>query len=339
MIIRENIPLATLSTLRVGGSARYVIDCASEDDIREALAFANEQNLPWSVLGEGSNVLASDEGFAGVVLRSCMQGHETRETDDAVLITAGAGMHWDDLVRLAAERSLWGIENLAGIPGTAGAAPVQNIGAYGTEVKDSIVEVTVLDTKTDETYAVPKEACGFGYRESRFKHDKSLVILSITFSLRKQGAPALGYKDLAAYEVAEGALTTPSAIGDAVRSIRAQKFPDLSVHGTAGSFFKNPTLSQESYALLKERFAELPGFPNAEGVKIPLAFILDRVLMLRGFTKGSVSLFERQPLVLVANEGATAAEIDAFANDIAARVQDTVGIAIEREVQSFPSKQ
>lgn len=336
MILREDIPLSTLSTLRVGGVARYVADCADEDDVREALAFARGKELPWRVLGEGSNVLASDDGFPGVVLRLSMRGFAIEEDGGEHLCTAGAGLNWDAFVGACAARGLWGIENLAGIPGSVGAAPVQNIGAYGTEVKDTIRTVRALDASTGAVRDIPSEDCAFGYRDSRFKRERDLIILSVTFRLAADGTPSLGYKDLAAAKERGEDLATPASIGAVVRAIRAQKFPDLRTHGTAGSFFKNPTVSEEAYKVLVQRYEGLPGFPNSEGVKIPLAFILDKALGLRGYQEGNVSLFARQPLVLVASEGASAREIDAFARGIETRVHAMTDVAIEREVQMFP---
>lgn len=336
MIIRERVPLAQLTTLRVGGAARYVIACETREDVSAALAFARERALPWRVLGGGSNVLADDAGYEGVILEMRLPGIEAVAREGRMLVTAGAGVPWDDLVRFAADAGLWGLENLAGIPGTVGAAPVQNIGAYGAETKDTLHSVEALDARSLGVRTIPNEECGFGYRESRFKHDRSLVILSVTFALSKDGAPALAYKDLEAARVQGADLSAPAAIADAVRAIRARKFPDTRTHGTAGSFFKNPTVSEEAYASLTVRHPDLPGFPNAGGVKIPLAFVLDRMLGLRGYREGSVSLFTEQPLVLVASEGANASMIDAFADGIATRVYDETGVAIEREVQSFP---
>lgn len=337
MIIHEYVPLASLSTLRAGGSARYVLECETREDALEALAFAEERNLPWNALGEGSNVLASDEGYDGVVIALRISGVTATDTNESVILTAGAGVNWDTLVREAAARDLWGLENLAGIPGTVGAAPVQNIGAYGAEVKDTLHTVEVFDTENGTIKVFTNEECGFAYRDSRFKHDKRYIILSVSFRLLKAGEPDLGYKDLTTALEQGIALDTPSEIGDAVRAIRAHKFPDLTQVGTAGSFFKNPTISEEAYASLKKRYADLPGFPNEHGVKVPLAFILDHVLNLRGYTEGNVSLFERQPLVLVTRDGATAAEVDAFAHSVAERVMRATGIKIEREVRNFPS--
>ena len=337
MIIRENVPLSSLTTLRVGGNARFVIECESEEDVTSALAFAREPDLPWSVLGEGSNVLAHDEGYEGVLLLMRIPGITVSAQDGAALLTVGAGVNWDECVREAARQGLWGIENLAGIPGTVGAAPVQNIGAYGMEVKDTLYELRVIDADSGEEHALANDECAFGYRESRFKKEPSLIITSVSFLLCKDGEPQVGYKDLAA-AAAEGAdLSSPESIGNTVRAIRAHKFPDLARVGTAGSFFKNPTVPKNDFDALKRQYADLPGFPNEHGVKVPLAFVLDHMLNLKGYTEGNVALFEKQPLVLVAKEGSTTKEIDAFADRIAARVHDATGVRIEREVRSFPN--
>lgn len=336
MILEEHVPLSSRTTLRVGGSARFVVECSSVEDVRDALAFAKEHALPWGVLGEGSNVLAHDTGYEGVVL--LMRIPEIIETvqNGAVLLSAGAGVSWDALVRYAAARELWGIENLAGIPGTVGASPVQNIGAYGTEVKDTLHDVRAIDADTGKERVFTNAECAFGYRESRFKKEPNLVITSVSFLLRKDGEPQVAYKDLQVAAAEGKDLSSPESIGNAVRTIRARKFPDLSLVGTAGSFFKNPTIPATDFDTLKQQHADLPGFPNEQGVKVPLAFVLDHVLNLKGYTEGNVSLFEQQPLVLAAKDGATADEIDTFANRIAARVHEATGIRIEREVRSFP---
>jgi UDP-N-acetylmuramate dehydrogenase len=337
MIVNENVPLSAHTTLRVGGTARFFIECTSQDDVKNSLVFSSERKLPWCVLGDGSNVLAHDDGYNGVVIAIRIPGIALVNAGEEVHITAGAGVSWDALVFEAAAQGLWGLENLAGIPGTVGAAPVQNIGAYGVEVKDTLKEVSVLDTRTGEICVLARDECEFGYRDSIFKSSTRFIILSVTFCLQKTAQPRIEYKDLKD-ALAQGIdLSTPASIGDAVRTIRARKFPDLSLVGTAGSFFKNPTITEEAYVSLKGSFADMPGFPNTLGVKIPAAFILDHVLSLRGYTEGNVSLFENQPLVLVAQKGATEREIDAFAKSIAARVFDSTGIVIEREVRNFPA--
>ena len=338
MIIRENIPLATLTTLKAGGPARYVIDCMTVEHIREAVAFARTRSLPLLPLGEGSNVLAHDDGFDGVVLRVCIDGIESEDTGDTVTLTAGAGVPWDTFVKEAAERGLWGIENLAGIPGTTGAAPVQNIGAYGMEIRQTLAHVDAFDTATGGVVRLNRDECGFGYRDSRFKHELNLIIVAVAFTLARAGSPQIGYADLAAAKERGEDLSTPASIGDAVRRVRSFKFPDLSKVGTAGSFFKNPIISNAKHQELAAKFGAVPSYPAESGVKVPLAFILDRVLDLKGHAEGNVSLFGNQPLVLVAERGASASEIDAFADSIAQRVHDETGIAIAREVRKFPEE-
>ncbi|HEX5774359.1 MAG TPA: UDP-N-acetylmuramate dehydrogenase [Candidatus Paceibacterota bacterium] len=337
MTVRERIPFSELTTFKTGGPARYLADCESENDVREALAFARARRLPYVVIGDGSNLLASDEGYEGVVIRMRIGGISFSPKDaDAVLMEAGAGVPWETAVEEAALRGLWGIENMAGIPGTVGAAPVQNIGAYGTELETSFVYADVLDADTDTVARLAKEDCGFGYRESRFKRERNLIILSVALLLSPTGAPQTSYSDLARLYEAGEPLATPGEIGNAVRRVRAGKFPDLRQSGTAGSFFKNPIVSEDAYAALVVRYGDIPRYPAAGGVKIPLAFVLDRALGLKGHRQGAVHLFGNQPLVIVADDDARTRDIDALANEIAKRVHDATGIAIEREVRSIP---
>lgn len=338
MRIEEDRPLAALTTLRVGGAARLAVTCESDEDILTALAFAAKENLPWTVLGQGSNILASDEGFAGVVLLMRSTHYEFKEEDDRVLLVADAGASWDALVSESVSRGLWGLENLAGIPGTVGAAPVQNIGAYGAELGDTLAWVEVIDVRTREMSRLPAAACGLGYRDSRFKREPELVIVRVAVLLSKHGEPRTSYKDLVARSEAGEDLSTPKAIASAVRTVRSVKFPDLREYGTAGSFFKNPVVSPSAYEALQAQYPDLPCFETPLGIKIPLAWILDHVLQLRSFALGPVHLFERQPLVLVTDTGATAHDVELLANEVTVRVKDATGILIEREVRSLPQK-
>lgn len=335
MTVRESVPLAELTTLRIGGPVSAVIDVEREEDLPAAFAYARERELPVFVLGDGSNVLAADAGFDGVVVRLRTSGVTYIEDGDDVLVTAAAGESWDGLVRTVAERGLWGIENLAGIPGTAGAAPVQNIGAYGTELADTLVSVSAYDLQTGATVSLAAGACAFGYRESRFKREPHLVITSVTLRLSPTKGPQLAYADLARAKESGVSLATPAEVGDAVRAIRARKFPDIRIEGTAGSFFKNPIITDDAFRMLAVRYPDMPSYPAAGGVKVPLAYVLDRVLNLRGYRMGPVRLFEAQPLVLVADAGASAADVDRLASDVAKKVFDATNITIEREVRSL----
>ena len=332
MELREHVLLSTLTTFKVGGAARYVVECLTKEDVMEAVAFARSEGLPFMALGEGSNMLAADEGYEGVVLLIRIPG---LAIDEGGVLVAGAGVNWDSVVREAGERSLWGIENLAGIPGTIGAAPVQNIGAYGAELRDTLLYVEVFDTRTDSVYQIDAADCALGYRESRFKKDPSLIITKVALSLSREGSPRVSYKDLAARAEAGERLTTPTEIGEVVRQVRSRKFPDLNEYGTGGSFFKNPVITSDEYEALRARYPEMPGFTVADGIKVPLAWILDNVLSLRGYALGPVSLFAHQPLVLVAGKGAHARDVDQLADDVARKVFDATNIRIEREVRSM----
>ncbi len=338
MTLRERVPLSSLTTLRAGGEAALVADCATEGEVGEALALARARGLPWYVLGDGSNVLAADAGFEGLIVRPRLMELSFEDAGDLVRLTAGAGVGWDALVREAAARGLWGVENLAGIPGTVGAAPVQNIGAYGAELADTLEFVDAYDAERGSVFRFTKAECAFGYRDSRFKKDRGLVIVRAAFLLARAGSARDAYADLKKAREAGADLSTPGLVGEAVRAIRARKFPDLAVHGTAGSFFKNPVIPQEAFDALQAAFPELPGFPGARGVKVPLAFVLDRILSLRGHRAGKAWLFSAQPLVVVLDDGGTAGDVEALASDVAARVREATGIEIEREVRSLPEK-
>lgn len=345
-MLREDVPLSELTTLKVGGPARYVRTIRTEDDIPPALAFVRERGLPFAVLGEGSNVLASDDGFPGVVLLMRIPGVSFRAEEKTTVASVGAGVSWDAFVRACAERDLWGVENLAGIPGTVGAAPVQNIGAYGAEVRAAIERVRAYDAATDAWKEFENAECGFSYRDSRFKHEANLIIARVDFRLANDGMPHVEYADLIAARGAGKDLSAPGAIGQTVRGVRSAKFPDLSQYGTAGSFFKNPIVSSAAYDALAERFRSevepyggIPRYPVPGQIKIPLAFILDKLLGLRGYQLGPAFLFGNQPLVLVAGKGAHARDVDALARDIEARVKTATGIAIEREVRALDARQ
>ncbi len=339
MKIVEHVSLTSLTTFKVGGDARYVLACESVEDIQGALAFIRERSLSWYVLGGGSNVLASDSGYEGVILQLKNTEVTFSSTDTAresCVVVVGAGVSWDALVSKTVAEGLWGLENLAGIPGSVGAAPVQNIGAYGADVSDTLLYVDAFDTKTDALVRLTKDECVFGYRNSLFKEDPAYIIVRVAFQLSKIPTPRIQYADLLALREQGRVLDTSLQIAEAVREVRSKKFPDLHITGTAGSFFKNPTISSEAFSLLKAQYPELPGFPSSEDasvIKIPLGWILDHVLNLRGYTKGQVRLFEKQALVLVAEHGATTEEINAFAKEVETKVFSATGIKIEREVR------
>lgn len=328
-----HVSLAPLTTLGVGGTARFFIEAYTEKDIENAIALARRHTLPLFTLGGGSNVLVSDAGIEGVVLKMAMRDIIFK-SDDETLLIAGAGTPWEDVVNSAGARGLFGIENLAGIPGTIGGAVVQNIGAYGAELKNIFEYADVIDSTNGSYRRITRVEAAFAYRTSFFKEHREHIITRIALRLAQHAKPNISYTDLARASAEGIPLTTPDEIARTVRAIRSKKFPCIPGEGTVGSFFKNPIISNELFASLARRFPDLPAFPQEQnGVKVSLAWILDHVLSLKGFTKGFVRLYEEHPLVLVARTGARATEVDAFAREIEERVFAATGIAIEREVE------
>jgi len=338
MIVKENELLARHTTFHLGGPARFFIECVSIEDVVEAVSFAQVRSCSFNPLGGGSNVLVPDEGVDGVVAHLSIPGISFEETSTDIRIRVGAGVLWSAVVREVCERGLWGIENLAHIPGTLGGAVVQNIGAYGTELADVFHEAVVLNTATLTRERVSLESALFGYRTSVFKTSPSYVVVEATLRLRKNGAPLYRYPDLRAFGEHNPA-ATPTEVAAEVTRIRSQKFPSLKNEGTAGSFFKNPVLDAAEAAALAQQFPGLPHHQHAEGtIKISLAWILDHVLGLRGYEKDGVRLFENQPLVFVAARGSSAAAVDALADEVSKKVFDATRIVIEREVETFENK-
>ncbi len=337
MNIKEQVPLAPYTTFHIGGPARFFVHAPSIEEIKEALSFAKERNIPVLILGGGSNVLIDDAGFDGLVIKIELSGVELQKNAAEVLLVAGAGENWDGVVARAVGEGLWGIENLSGIPGTMGAAPVQNIGAYGTELKDTLTWVEVLDTETKEIKKMSNAECAFGYRTSIFKKNPGrFVVLRVALTLHAQGAANLAYRDLA-----EAFVGIPApGLGDiraAVLAIRARKFPDLAHEGTAGSFFLNPTISIQKAAELAAQFPALPQYPGELGVKISLAWLLDNALQLKGAAVAGARLFEKQPLVIVAQNppagGCSSRDVVALAHKVKKEVKEKIGIEIELEVK------
>lgn len=347
--IQKNVLLSSLTTFRVGGEAAYFCEVRTPAELAEvSVLFAKNKKTYGSffILGEGSNTLALDGGYSGLAVRVLIKGVKWKEVVDVaacdkVEVVAGAGEHWDDLVGLVVNKGYYGLENLSGIPGTVGASPVQNIGAYGAEVKDCISFVEAFHFETGETRIFTPEECCFGYRNSFFKtaEGQKWVITKVGFLLDKKGRVNIGYKDLKTrFADRYSSQVTLAEVREAVLEIRKQKLPDIALLGTAGSFFKNPIIRAELYKELQEEYHAMPGFVESDGrVKVPLAWILDNVCSLKGWksANGRVGLYERQPLALVNFGGATAAEVAAAAAMVAASVKEKTGIEIEWEVQKL----
>lgn len=325
----ERILLSEYSTMKVGGGAP-VFRIAEKGEIGEAIGYARDLGLPIFVLGGGSNILFADGNFDKVVLKIETKG--IYEEDG--LITVEAGENWDEFVAWTLEHGYFGLENLSGIPGTVGAAPIQNIGAYGVEVKDFIESVEVFDIEDLVFKILINRECEFGYRTSTFKKPggKCYIVTSVKFRLSQKFSSKITYKDLARYfdgKTAKNALE----VREAVLSIRSNKFPDLKVYGTAGSFFKNIICDRAVIGQLVIDHPEMPVYEVGEGkVKVSTAFILDKVCGLKDYRIGDVGLFAKQSLVVVNYGGASAEEIKNFIAQIKSIVKEKTGIDLEEEV-------
>lgn len=318
MKIEENVPLATLTTFRTGGPARFLVTVETKEELPRAVEFAKEKKLPIIPLGSGSNMLAPDEGIEAVFIKYLPATVSSHLDADHIVVSVGAGCIWDVLVERAVSEEWWGIENLSAIPGTVGAAVVQNIGAYGASLADSITEVTAYDTKDGTQKNIFKDACAFGYRTSVFKHDRDrYIITDVTFRLPLSPTPNIQYRDLKNhFEVSHEEVNLKN-IRRAVSAIRAEKFPPLSEFGTAGSFFLNPVVAENAVSLVQEAYPGIPVFVLPEGgVKIPLAWIFDHVMHLKGRRVGKAFVWEKQPLVLAVEEGGSARDVRGLAEEI-----------------------
>lgn len=330
--MKENVLLASYTTLRVGGPARYFFTVKTLDDVTFAAAFAKKKNIPIFILGGGSNVLVSDKGFSGVVIKNEIKGVTYEDQGDTVRVSAGAGVVWDDLVADSASRNLWGFENLSGIPGTVGASPIQNIGAYGAEIKDYIVEVRVYDTTANKEKVFSNSECVFGYRDSMFKKSPPgrYIILSCTYTLKKSGTANVKYADLAARFSSTNEVR-PIDIRNTVLSIRSGKIPSPNTMPNAGSFFKNPVISEADAERLTETYPDIRIFPQGGGVKVSAAWLIDHVGKWKGIIKEGVFVCDTQPLVIT-HTSATAHAILMFADEIINDIKAKTGITLEREV-------
>lgn len=331
----EGVPLSDHVTFRLGGAARFFVTVTSTEELRDALKLADTRKLPVFILGGGSNVLFSDGGWPGLVVRIAISGTEyTENTRGDARLTAGAGVVWDTLVADTVSQGLWGMENLSHIPGTVGATPVQNVGAYGVEVCELIDWVEVLDRRTYELHILPTSECAFGYRDSLFKHAAGahFIVTRVAYRLTLHANPKLSYRDLHEHF---GTRTDVSAgeVRDALGVIRGAKFPDLARVGTAGSFFKNPVITYEHHRALTAWFGvEPPAFRvDDTHVKVPLAWLLERCGW-KGKRVGTMGCWSEQPLVVVHYGNGSADELLRFVREVAADIKHRADIMLEPEV-------
>jgi UDP-N-acetylmuramate dehydrogenase len=342
LAIAERVPLAPFTTLGVGGPARWFVRAADETTVLAALAWARGRGIALRVLGGGSNLVVADSGVEALVVQVALRGVTAREVDGAVELTVAAGEPWDALVGTTVERGWAGLECLSGIPGLVGATPIQNVGAYGQEVSDTVTAVRALDTERGEIATLAAARCGFAYRESMFKREPAgrWVVLAVTYRLRPGAPPTLAYADVARY-LSERGVPRP-ALADAraaVLAIRRGKSMVLDDPGdpnrrSCGSFFLNPILDAGRAEAVTARAADpaMPRWPQPDGrVKLSAAWLIERAGFARGERQGPVGLSTRHTLALVAHDGARAGDVLAFARQVQAAVEARFGVRLTPE--------
>jgi len=359
LAITEAEPLKPYTTFKIGGPARYFARATSMEEFREVCDLAAKLSLPLFVLGGGSNILVSDAGFDGVVVHPVCRGISIlHENTEGVILDVSAGEEWDTVVQYAVEHNWWGIENLSHIPGQAGAALVQNVGAYGQQASHVVQSARVMDISTGAPHVLSAGDCGFGYRRSIFNATArgKLIIVGLTLRLAKHGRPRLDYPDVRAYFQEHG-VQQPSLneIRQAIIAIRDRKFPFPREErgGNAGSFFKNLLLREAEYSALHEmlrrnfstqeaaRLEEMRNrFPARDRIKIPTAFLIE-ICGLKGYRIGGAQVNETQPLVLLNQGGATAQDVIALARHVRKTVRARTGITIafEPELVGFTQRE
>ena len=346
MLLQENVSLAPLTTFRLGGPARFFVEAKSTGEVQQAVAFARWKDLALFILGGGSNLLVADRGWPGLVLKVGISGMDRRagEIDGKAVFDVGAGESWDDFVSQTVEARCAGVECLSGIPGSVGGTPVQNVGAYGQEVSETIESVEVLDLQNGDGQVreLCREACGFAYRSSIFNTTERgrFVILRVAYALTPGGDPRIAYADLKRRFEGRETLPTLTETRAAVRDIHARKGM-LIVEGdpdsrSAGSFFKNPVISQEQHEDLRKRAAAqglaLPSYPALEkSRKISAAWLVEHSGFARGDGFGRAGISSKHALAIVNRGDATTAEVLALKDQIQQRVEEIWGVRLEPE--------
>jgi UDP-N-acetylmuramate dehydrogenase len=340
MQVFEQVPLAPYTTFGIGGPARWFIEASTEDEVLQAVEFARKQNAPLFVLGGGSNLLVSDAGFPGVVLHIALKGIEQQGLGATTRFSVAAGEDWDAFVSLAVVQNCGGIECLAGIPGSVGGTPVQNVGAYGQEVSETIRLVRALDLQTLRFEELSAAECGFAYRRSIFntaERDR-YVVVRVECELKNNADAMVSYADLKRYFQAKKSPPTLAEVSSAVREIRRQKGM-LIVSGdpdcrSAGSFFKNPVISSEHFAQIVTGVdgGNVPRYPAADGqVKVPAAWLLDQAGFYKGYALGRAGISTKHTLALINRDGASAGDVAALRDAIIAKVAEKFAIRLEPE--------
>ncbi|GAB2501520.1 MAG: UDP-N-acetylmuramate dehydrogenase [Cytophagales bacterium] len=334
MKIIENHSLKAFNTFGIDKKSRFFTQAGDLDSLKKSLLWAREKGLQVLILGGGSNVLLTQD-FPGLVIKIELKGIQViQETSDEIWVEVGAGENWHDWVLYALKHNWAGIENLSLIPGTVGASPMQNIGAYGVEIKEVFESLNALDRESLDIVSFDSEACQFGYRESIFKHELKdrYVITSVVFRLQKEPKINVEYGAIQETLKKNGVKDlTIQAVSDAVVEIRRSKLPDPREIGNAGSFFKNPTISHEQFKSLKTDFPSIPGYPVDSGVKVPAGWLIEQAGW-KGKKFGEVGVHAKQALVLVNYGNGDGKAIQELAQKIQDSVLEKFGIQLSPEV-------
>jgi UDP-N-acetylmuramate dehydrogenase len=342
MNIAQDVPLKNYSTMRLGGNAAFMTEIASRNELQEAIVWAEEKQLPVLMIGSGSNIIWKDEGFPGlVILNKILRFEEQIEDEENYYVTIGAGENWDSVVARTVAAGASGIEALSLIPGTTGATPVQNVGAYGQDISQTLVTVEAYDRQIHQFVTIPGSDCAFGYRDSRFKSaDRGrFFITAITLHLSRKNPQPPFYNALQSY-LHEQDVTeyTPATIRQAVIAIRSSKLPDPMKIANNGSFFANPIISESAFTQIEADHPNCPHWPAGEGlVKLPAAWLLDQA----GFkdvhdSETGMGTWPAQPLVLVNESATSTAQLIAFRQKIIGKVKEMFAITLEQEPELLP---
>lgn len=327
----KKVLMKDYSSLCIGGEGDLVV-VKSEEELKEAVTHAAACSQRIHILGQGTNTYFAEDLSKYLFIRIDIKGIECNLLQPtSYKLKAFAGESFDDIIQYSVDQGLWGIENLSHIPGSVGAAPVQNVGAYGAELKDTFISARVFDIEKNSFKDLLNEECNFEYRDSLFKHNPGkYVIISISLNLTKEFKPTLGYKPLDTLSGKEN--LAPKDVRELVIATRLAKLPDWKKFPNTGSFFKNIVITKEDLEVLKVNYPNIPVNEVKGGYKVPSAWLIEHVAEAKGLKMGDVGTWEKQPLVIVNYGNATANEINVFASEIQRKVEEKTGIKLEREV-------
>lgn len=338
LAIQENVSLAPLTTIGIGGPARFFLRATTVDEIRDALKWAAEREQQVFFLGGGSNLLVSDEGFDGLVVHVDLRGIVVESEDEFAMVKVAAGEPWDDFVAFAVEHKYAGVECLSGIPGSTGATPIQNVGAYGQDVSETIVRVEALDRTTDRVITLTNWECRFGYRASLFKNYERdrYVVVAVTFRLKVGGCATIRYPELQKFVDERGvSVDDLQGVRDAVIAIRKRKGMVLDASDpdtrSDGSFFMNPVLTLAQYDAFARIAPNAPHFPAGDEVKLSAAWLIEHAGFSKGFTMGNVGLSSKHTLAVINRGGGTASEVKELVKLIQGKVREQFGVELHPE--------